>query len=236
MRLTTLLAVTAIACAACAGQKGRPAPWVGSRFLAVGDSITLGAGHPGGYRNMLWERLAHYGVVANFVGPNLANSGAYFALPHAGFGGWGTRDVMYGRPGSGQGRLSDWLRRYQPSVVLVMLGTNDPASWSQAEHEQNFDQLLGIVFRTRPTAKVVLSSVPGSAPETGKAEAERRIQRAVQAVTSQWRARGYPVEMADPLRRWDARRHLFDAYHPNREGYWVVADEFLRAVRRLARA
>jgi lysophospholipase L1-like esterase len=236
MRLAALLAAAAIAGASMAGQKGRPAPWLGSRFLAVGDSITLGAGYPGGYRNILWERLLHYGVVANFVGPNVANSGNVTSLRHAGFGGWGTRDAIYGRPGSGQGRLSDWMREYQPSVVLVMLGTNDPASWSQSDHEQNFDHLLGIVFRTRPSAKVVLSSVPGSAPQTGKAEAERRIQGAVRAVAARWRARGYPVEVADPLRRWDARRHLADAYHPNQQGYWLVADEFLRALRRLSRA
>lgn len=235
MRTAALLAATLVSGFAAAGFRGRPLPWIGNRFLAVGDSITLGAGHPGGYRAILAGRLASYGLDARFVGPSSENSGGVARLAHAGFGGWTTQDVLYGRPGSPHGRLSEWLRRYQPAVVLVMVGTNDPAWLTQAEHERNFDDLLGIVFRVRPGASVVLSSVPGSAPSTGKAEAERRIAAAARNAVSAWRARGYPVEMADPLRRWDPARHLSDAYHPNAAGYQVVADEFLRALWRLAR-
>lgn len=236
-RLAWIVAFALVgAVAPCQGFRGRPVPWIGSRVLAVGDSITLGAGHAGGYRGLLRERLAHYGISADFVGPSRANSAGLADPEHAGFGGWTIADAVHGRAADpGAGRLDAWMRAYRPHVLLVMLGTNDPASTSRAEFEAKYEELLGVAFRTDRRVSVVLSGVPGSAPSTGKAATEQRIQAAVQAVASRWRAAGYAVEPADPLRRWNPSRHLADSYHPNASGYWIIADEYLAAMRRLAR-
>ncbi|MCC6402909.1 MAG: hypothetical protein IT207_02765 [Fimbriimonadaceae bacterium] len=218
------------------GWRGRPVPWIGTRVMAVGDSITSGEGSPGGFRRPLQDRLRYYGVNLDFVGPSRENSAGMRDREHAGFGGWRTRDVIYGRPGvRSAGRLSDWLRAYQPSVLLVTLGTNDPWGLSYDQTVRQYDDLVGIAFRVRPSIMIVLSSVPGSRRDANKAAVEDKIQRAVAEVTSRWRARGYPVEMADPFARWDSSRYLADRYHPNALGYRVMADEFLRAMQRLRR-
>lgn len=219
------------------GWRGRPVPWIGHRVMAVGDSITAGAGVPGGFRRPLQERLRYYGMMVDFVGPSVENSPGMADPEHAGFGGWQTRDILYGRPTARQaGRLSDWLRTYQPAVLLVTVGTNDPWGLTYDQTVQQYDALVGVAFRRRPNIRVVLSSIPGSAADANKRHVEAKIQQAVREVVERWSRNGYPVEMADPFARWDSNRHLSDRYHPNAAGYRLMADEFLLAVQRLGRA
>jgi lysophospholipase L1-like esterase len=130
---------TAGAGGAAAGAGGA-APFVMTRILPLGDSITQGRRGSGidldpscngpvlTYRYPLWKKLVDAGASFKFVGsmtggfngdPNWADyAGRSFDRAHEGHWGWKLTDVLPKLPG--------WLAGYEaPDVAIVMLGTND---------------------------------------------------------------------------------------------------------------
>lgn len=113
------------------------------RIMPVGDSITFGvenynsttgdfplSANAVGYRKRLKELLDTGGYTVDLVGPR--NSGYSAGLgdsQHAGFPGWTSTHIAYGRSGhAASGHLSQWLNNHPADVLLIHAGTNDHSS------------------------------------------------------------------------------------------------------------
>ncbi|MGH8020452.1 MAG: MBG domain-containing protein [Opitutaceae bacterium] len=111
------------------------------RIMTLGDSITQGGDGLASYRDPLIDRLNSEGYSGKFqmVGgmsktrDDDPTSSVYAGHPnHEGHYGWRADEILDGNPaaipGSGSGKLSQWLSGYTPDVVLLHIGTND-AIW-----------------------------------------------------------------------------------------------------------
>lgn len=232
----SLCIFTVAAVALCSAQGGRalgkPMKSVGRRVLAVGDSITLGAGSPGGYRLPLEKRLLSEGYRFQFVGASVENSQGLTSPNHEGHGGWSTTDLINGKTSQkSAGKLAQWLAATRPETVVIMTGTNDDIWVTKQEWTAKYEKLLDVVFKFNPDTKVVLAAIPRSDNTvTGKAWAEAVCFDIVKSVVAKRRAKGQLVTFADTYTTFNAQTDLSDAYHPNANGYRKIANAIYGAL------
>ena len=112
-----------------------------------------------------------------------------------------------------------------------MTGTNDPFWVTRQEWTAKYEKLLDIVFKYNPKTKVVMASIPRSdSAVTGKSEAEALCFDIVKTVAASRRAKGFFVTFADTYTSFNPALDLFDAYHPNANGYRKIANVIYSAL------
>jgi lysophospholipase L1-like esterase len=130
--------------------------------MPLGDSLTYGYindfnpdNEVGGYRRYLWEQLRSDGLAnVNFVG-SLVNGISAIDTNHEGHGGW--------RIDTLDGSISGWLAAAQPDIILLLAGTNDINEGdTPAVALSRLDALLDHIHALRPTARILLSNLPGA--------------------------------------------------------------------------
>ncbi|MBS1722218.1 MAG: hypothetical protein JSS66_04335 [Armatimonadetes bacterium] len=215
------------------GNSGRPNRLIG-RVLAVGDSITWGAGTQGGYRGYLEERLLAENYKFEFDGGVYQNSAGMRYGAHEGHGGWTIMDFVNGRPQEpGAGKLSEWLRAYQPQVVLFMAGTNDNPWETRTDRVVKYNRVLNTIYGYDRSIKVVLASIVKSNDVvTGRATSEAMNYSVVRDVVGCRKKAGYNIVFADTYTVFNPATDLSDTYHPNSNGYYKVANAFYNALTR----
>ncbi len=203
-----------------------------SRILAIGDSITWGAGYDGGYRGILETRIRAAGGMFSFVGSDSENSKSLRSKFHEGHGGWSTLDLINGKSSApSAGKVSTWLTQSHPDMVLVMTGTNDDIWVSRQEWTAKYEALLDKIFAYNKNMRVILASIPKSyAPRTGKATGEALCYDIVKTVVASRKARGFRIGFADTYTSFDYNSDLSDDYHPNKSGYTKIADAFFNQI------
>jgi len=213
-------------------QIGRPnRPTLGN-ILAVGDSITQGAGSTGGYRSLLEQRLRSSSYDFRFVGARTDNSSGMVYPAHEGHGGWNLTEMLNGRKNEPQaGKLSDWLKKHSPSVVLLMGGTNDDIWVTRTDWVLKYNRLLNVIYSYNRNTKVVLGAVPKSDNGyTGKSWSEAVCFSVVKDVVAARKRAGYSIAFADTYTSFNPGMDLSDHYHPNRSGYQKISDAFYFAL------
>lgn len=146
---------------------------VTTRVMAVGDSLTQGQGAEGsgGYRLKLWNKMNAAGFDFLPVGPSdqppYSNNGdPYYKSRWAGFGGWQIGDIagtgQYNQTGKA---IPQWIADHNPSVLLLMIGTNDlgntaPATTDMAVLRQRFNALLDAIYTAKTDIDIVLAKLP----------------------------------------------------------------------------
>ena len=227
-----LVLTSAIAGAQGRRSLGKPGNSIGKRILAVGDSITQGAGYTGGYRGILEAKIRGLGYSFEFLGGRTDNSNGMISRNHEGHGGWNTTELLNGRASDpSSGKLGDWLKAYRPDVVLLMAGTNDNPWVSQQEWTLRYLKLLDTIWKYNPDTRVVLASIPKSyTPKTGKQIAEANCFSIVKSIVAAKRAKYFPIAFADTYTNFNIFTDLYDQYHPNKSGYTKIADAFLKAL------
>lgn len=178
----------------------------------VGDSITHGMDQAG-YRRGLARRLNDAHVDHRFVG-------TLFAAPdgaHDGHDGW-TID----RVGNAVG---EWLARFKPDVVLLMIGANDIETGADlptsiARYRRALDQ----IHAARPRARVLVSEVT-TIRDPAFDRAAVAFNEELSALVEADRKRGRPltfVRMHDVLKPGDLR----DLDHPTTAGNDKLAERW----------
>lgn len=196
--------------------------------MPLGDSITLGVN--GGYRDGLYDRLTTAGKTFDFVG---SQSDQYTLVPD---------HDHEGHPGFTIGNISasvdGWISAYQPTHVLLMIGTNDVAWWcaqSASEVADANGALIDQILADDPGAWVIVGSIP---PLTSQIIQPNNVDRAQLAAD-------YDVELQKRVQsRIDAGKRvkwadvhsvlstsdLYDGVHPTQAASDKVAQVWYDAL------
>jgi len=227
------------------------------KIMPLGDSITQGITsgvvderYQVSYRKALYDKLNAAGYVVNdeiFVG-SLSSGGsvADFDPNHEGHPGWTADEIVNGRAGSGEGKLSDWLIAEDPNIILLHIGTNDISGGNE-----DLDEVEAIleVIDDYETASgnavwVVLSLIidRGCNPfiePCAKSEETTAFNSGVRnSVFFPRQAGGDKIVLVDmqndagiDYRRWTIGGDMWDNLHPfETDGYTKMADLWFSAL------
>lgn len=186
------------------------------RWVFTGDSITQGLAHTNGHRSYVEhcaERIRGELSLFNHVVVNTGVSGNR------------SSDIREG--------FSHRIEIFEPSVVLIMLGTNDALGGIDGL-ECFREELSDIIFRTRGLGAVPILQTP---PPIDVENAPTRAGLADYVDMVRQVAASTRAILVDHDAQWIANSPdgppsalLADAFHPNEHGHYVLADAVLRAL------
>lgn len=213
------------------------------RVMPLGDSITTGFGPaspPGttaecptwppcsesGYRLQLSHRLVEAGVGFRFVGSRSTGPHWFHDREHEGHEGWGTTEVLP--------KIAGWVRDAEPDVVLLLLGTNDCTTISNdcAGAPARMVEIIVQIHVVQPHARILVMTLPPSAPPAGSAEANVRVTNFNTTLANRvagLAADNYPVRLVD-TRGILTTADLADGVHLTSEGYVTMANLWFEAL------
>lgn len=182
-----------------------------TRLMPLGDSITNGS--DGGYRTVLFNRLNEHGVTIDFVGSNALGKDRPH-LPdsnHEGHGGWRTYNIQH--------HIVDWMRRYEPDVILLHIGTNDISTGADAPTAaKRLSRLIGTIFDTDPDVRLYVASIILRTDSPEKAHITEEYAALTPGVVRRWRNAGFDARFV-PMHEYLGPGDLADHLHPNTLGY-----------------
>ncbi len=194
------------------------------RIMPMGDSITYGdKGPDAGYRGPLFKLLKPLAAGFTYVG-SLATVQANLSLPadqhrHEGHSGWTAAQLTAGNflaPGNG----------VDPDVILLQIGTNDLLGGGyRPQLQSNLETLLTQLSSNRPSARIILATLPPSTKRKGVAE----YNTMVLTVAATFHAAGKKITLCDNNSNFPAEG-LADGTHPNEIGYQWLAKQWLSAL------
>lgn len=205
-------------------------------FLAVGDSMTLGAGGSpgtGGWRRGVVERLRSVGFTLTPAGSlQTWPSGSWPEGAHDGHGGWTTQDVIDGK--NGEGSIVDWLVAYQPDTIVLTIGRNDPWDWSYSYDK--YTRLANIIYTLRPNVRVYWCSVALPRDQGYWEDYHCQTQNtAVRQVVSEQHSIGRKIWYVDDYTALKGLDYIFsDSVHFNDVGYALWGDVIFDSIRKTA--
>lgn len=222
----TAAALAAAVAIAAAGASGAPGSTRPIAIMPLGDSITDGHDIPGGYRVDLEDDLRRAGLAPNFVG-SLRNGPVGLAdKDHEGHSGWRIDEV--------HAAVSGWLRTHRPTLVLLLIGTNDVAQgYRLSTARRRLGSLLDRIHAVRPATRILVSTIPPLADPIDNAQAAA-YNAGIPALVRTRVAKGRPITFVDAGRRLTLRQ-LADGVHPDASGYRSLSDSWFAAIRTVVR-
>jgi lysophospholipase L1-like esterase len=195
------------------------------KIMPLGDSITDGVGFTGGYRAPLFKMLAAANYNVNFVGNQNNNAPAWLPQPnHEGHSGFRIDQLV--------SSFVTWVNAISnPDVILLLIGTNDYGQDNDTAHATNrLDQLIGVITKARPNAKLIVANltVRTDYPEK-EAAIEATFNPYVPSIVAKHAALGENVSFVDMHSALDAS-DLGDQLHPNESGYNKMAATWFKAI------
>ncbi len=128
------------------------------RIWPMGDSTTEGP--EGGYRNDLYRQLRKNGIKIDFIGTLYDDSAKIDDRQHEGHPGFTIANA--------DENVDAWLKKLPaPDVILIMLGTNDFAWWTNVsvlDHYGDLNKLLDHLMKKLPHAIIVVATIPPQSP------------------------------------------------------------------------
>lgn len=197
------------------------------RIMPVGDSITAASG---GYRCPLRAMLLNAGRNVDLVGSEKDPYPRCADADHEGHSGWTIGGIA--------GAINGWLATYQPHYVLLAIGTNDTAWWTNQTAEQIADQhaaLVDQILAAQPGVWVIAGSIPPQSSQIIQSVNVDRAQltvdyNAAMAQRMQQRmAAGKRVRFADHHAALTLA-DLYDGIHPDDGGGQKMAQVWFDAL------
>ncbi len=206
-------------------------------IMPLGDSITLGVN--GGYRNNLYTGLQENNCGVDFVGTQFDVNTLVADKDHEGHPGFAIGDIA--------NNVDAWMASTQPNIILLMIGTNDTAWWTNedaaqigARHNALIDQLRA----ARPDAWIFVASIPpqsqvlihgkpdGNATTTSvdRAALTQQLNSVIAGNVAARAAAGQRVRFVD-VNSVLTTADLYDGIHPTEAAHAKVAQQFLDGVR-----
>jgi lysophospholipase L1-like esterase len=209
-----------------AGGCASPKP-SGHRVMPLGDSITNGDGSPGGWRVKYWDLAAGANPGLDFTG-SLSNGPA--SLPdkqHEGHSGKRI-DELRSLLGTHQ-----WVKNYEPDLVLVMAGANDLIQKYDLEHAH--ERMKGLVLeihQQHPAAWIVVATTT-VINEVGAESRAQAFNAKLPAVIGQLAAQCIPVELVDMHPVLTVGDLDAGGVHPTAAGYDKLGKAWFEATKAL---
>jgi len=205
------------------------------RIMAVGDSITHGNTFQfaQSYRKPLTEKLiansCQFEMTGSQTGNHLHNS---YIAPHEGYNGHSADEILFGHndiAGNNEG-ISVTVARYQPSVVLLHIGTNDIVRQESISNTvSEIDQIISIALSANSAPAVLVANVIPyyRFPSTGISV--KALGDQIEAYVRQ--LNNPRVVLVDVRSGFQQSMMLGDGIHPNPAGEQYIANQFFDAYR-----
>lgn len=187
------------------------------KIMPLGDSITSGYGHEGGYRIRLGALIEDATYDAVFVGSQENGPAGMRSRQHEGHDGWTIPQLA--------APLNDWLQTQQPDIVLLHMGTND--LWEQFDVPAtlvNLENLIRQICAQVPQALVMVAAVIRA--DTGVKEYDKRIRLygdVVPGLVWNLAGEGLQVVLTDMRNLGVATE---DGVHPTAAGYDLMGEQW----------
>ncbi len=214
------------------------------KVLTIGDSLTYGInqdlahGQPRvAYRQALSKNLISYFGKVAFVGnvtDYVSEVDDDFLYRHSGYSGYVIEDVyqVENHPGI-KPLVDDMMKKYQPDIVILMLGTNDLfRAMTVNEIIPRWENLVLQIEAQLPEDGLLICS---SLPPIQSLTKEDAFNEKIQIRTRELAQEGYKVGFADPNTPLSQKADSYlnaDGTHLNRFGYEVVGQVFTDAIQK----
>ena len=194
------------------------------RIMPLGDSITHGehgSSPIGGFRDDLADMLLDEGVNFDLVG-TLHDGTAYYPW-HEGHPGETARYLS--------SHIDYWLGQTSADIVLLHIGTNDINSgYSNQTIRDDIETLIENIWDYDPNIPVLLCSLIPRDDSYNSINTD--LCRRVHQLTLEKLTEGKPIRYVGQNEIWVsnsnwANDYLYDAFHPDNDGYYVMADVYL---------
>lgn len=213
------------------------------KVMPVGDSITLGKNDClGGYRRPLYEWLIAAGYKITYVGnENRSDIRRDFPITcsdgstpyHEGYGSFRTDMILNG--GKAEGRTAPpfktTLEKFNPDVVLLMIGTNDIIQDYQLDSlEARLEQILDTIYASNQKAVVLVASIAPITRATW-ADKETRViayNAAVKGIAEKQKGKGRQAVFVDAHEALKNGGLSGDGVHPDNVGYSKIAQAWYK--------
>ncbi len=210
------------------------------KLMTLGDSITDGFWLEGGYRVFMCNKLEENGLseYIDFVGS--MKSGKCYDSDHEGHTAYaieGFREKGVGTRSGIAGKTPEWIEKFQPDVVTLMIGTNDILSlFKLDEAGSRLEALVDSIFEKMPEGgKLYLASLPDmDANDNTYIDKDKftvesmdtyvsEYNEKVKALADKKQSEGKNIEFCD-VHSVIGKEDLYDGVHPSEEGYQKLAD------------
>lgn len=204
------------------------------KIMPMGDSITLGVGDEGGYRDPLYTLLTNGGHTFTFVGSDTGNSTELLSgasqTHHEGHSGYIINGTGSGasRPGLDE-NINTWIGKdgVSPDIILLMIGTNDMGTgYDVAGAPDRLRSLISNIYSKQANVSLYVATLT---PFPSVEDAVHTFNAAVPGIVSKFKTDGkdiHFVNMHDALTASD----LPDGLHPGSAGYDKMAQAWYNAL------
>jgi lysophospholipase L1-like esterase len=201
--------------------------------MPLGDSLTqaspdhdptrYSAGTHGGYRKPLWDRFAAEGFLLDFAGSQ-SDGPVDFDTDHEGHPGWSVGDLV--------ANVDLWLSNEEPTIVLLLIGTNDAFRSTVENSLEQLKELIGTIDAQLLPGGVLLV---GTVPRVGamfKVQNEWIVEynAGVAELVNASTMAGGQVELVDLFDLISEDDLFTDGVHWNRQGFAKVADAWYKSL------
>lgn len=206
------------------------------KIMLLGDSITHGVRgkddrDSGGYRIELQNKLVASGLKVEFVGSQCSEVECLTKSYHEGHCGWTIKQIA--------NSIDEWLKIFQPDLILLMIGTNDTRKSSLKMMINEFIGLLDQITTRAPKTRVLVSSIPPIHPAATRAIRGIRatyFNTAIPMIVKCKAAQGKKIDFVDMTSLTindltsSLSLQLDNGLHPNAQGYSKIANLWYDAV------
>lgn len=217
-------------------------------ILCLGNSITNGTSIYNSYRRALWQMLKRDNYNIDLIGSwNKHHMGGEvpdpdFDTDHEGHSGWNFADIFHPPSwDSARGNVNDWLKSYNPDIVLLELGTNDVFQCRPIEDmRKDLEALVNLLRKKNERVKIFIAQIPplgkrwaseklcGNDITYGQATLE--LNKVLAEFCTAHNSKASPVVVVDQYSGLDPSSEMYDDIHPNEAGEKKMAAKWFESI------
>lgn len=195
------------------------------RIMPMGDALTYGSNSvPGAYRTELYRSLTEYGYEINIVGNEQSGDSSELSEKnHEGHKSFDIADMI--------DHVDEFLDRYDPDIILLMIGTRDVFEGEDFENAvYKWDRLIGKIASSRPNSHIFAANLPPRKNSNQNDRIQELFNAFAPNLVDAHVAAGREVTFVD-VNAVVSVDDLETNVHPNAAGYTAIGYEFAAAIR-----